>query len=176
MSGCGCPSTVALSGHCLTTGKPVLCPDVLRDPRVKRDVIEPLGMRSAIYVPVSRGGANIGVLKLQSSRPDAFSGRDLRTATLFAGTIPAGLAEAGEAEARRGMRASEATLRTVMETLPVGVMIAEAAVGTHRRLQRSRRRHSRPRRDADGSGRGTCTLGWLPTPMDDRSKAMSGPY
>ncbi|MCJ2021879.1 response regulator [Methylobacterium sp. E-065] len=123
------PLDGSLSGHCLMTGKPVLCPDVLLDPRVKRDVIAPLGMRSAIYVPVSRGHANIGVLKLQSSRPDAFSGRDLRTATLFAGTIPAGLAEAGEAEARRGMRASEATLRTVMDTLPVGVLIAEAPSG-----------------------------------------------
>jgi PAS domain S-box-containing protein len=119
----------SLSGHCLTSGKPVLCPDVLRDPRAKRDLIELLGVRAAIYVPVSRGDANVGVLKLQSSRPDAFSGSDLRAATLFAATIPAGLAEAGEAEARRGMRASEATLRTVMETLPVGVMIAEAPSG-----------------------------------------------
>jgi PAS domain S-box-containing protein len=123
------PLVGSLSGHCLTSGKPVLCPDVLRDPRAKRDLIEPLGVRAAIYVPVSRGDANVGVLKLQSSRPDAFSGSDLRAATLFAATIPAGLAEAGEAEARRGMRASEATLKTVMETLPVGVMIAEAPSG-----------------------------------------------
>ena len=119
----------SLSGHCLTTGKPVLCPDVLLDPRVNRDAIVSLGMRSAIYVPVARGSANIGVLKLQSSRLNAFSGRDLRAATLFAGIIPAGLAEAGEAEARRGMRLGEATLRTVMETLPVGVIIAEAPSG-----------------------------------------------
>lgn len=123
------PLDGSLSGHCLTKGKPVLCPDVLLDPRVKRDVIAPLGMRSAVYVPIFRGNAAIGVLKLQASQPNAFSGRDLRVATLFAGTIPAGLAEAGEAEARRGMRAGEATLRTVMETLPVGVLIAEAPSG-----------------------------------------------
>ena len=123
------PLQGSLSGHCLTTGKPVLCPDVLLDPRVNRDAIATIGMRSAIYVPVYRGDTAIGVLKLQSGRPDAFSGRDLRTATLFASTIPAGLAEAGEAEARRGIRAGEATLRTVMETLPVGVLIAEAPSG-----------------------------------------------
>ena len=123
------PLDGSLSGHCLTTGKPVLCPDVLTDPRVDRDAIAALGMRSAIYVPIARGSAHIGVLKLQSSQPDAFSGRDLRNATLFAGIIPAGLAEAGEAEARRGMRLGEATLRTVMETLPVGVIIAEAPSG-----------------------------------------------
>jgi len=63
------PLSGSLSGHCLTSGKPVLCPDVLRDPRAKRDLIEPLGVRAAIYVPVSRGDANVGVLKLQSSQP-----------------------------------------------------------------------------------------------------------
>nr|WP_276081821.1 ATP-binding protein [Methylobacterium sp. GC_Met_2] len=119
----------SLSGHVLTTGKAVLCPDVLLDHRVKRDVIAPLGMRSAIYVPVSRGGAPIGVLKLQSGEPDAFSGRDLRIARQFAGTVAAGLAEAGEAEARREVRTSEATLRAVLENLPVGIVIAEAPSG-----------------------------------------------
>ncbi|MCJ2014752.1 ATP-binding protein [Methylobacterium sp. J-076] len=123
------PIAGSLAGHCLTTGKPVICPDVLLDPRVKRDLLVQLGLRSAVCVPILRGRSTIGVLKLQSSRPDAFSGRDLRIATLFAGAIPAGLAEAGEAEARRGIRASEATLRTVMETLPVGVLIAEAPTG-----------------------------------------------
>ncbi len=123
------PIDGSLAGHCLTTGKPVLCPDVVLDPRVKRELLAQLGLRSAICIPILRGHATIGVLKLQSSLPDAFSGRDLRIATLFAGAIPAGLAEAGEAEARRGIRASEGTLRTVMETLPVGVLIAEAPSG-----------------------------------------------
>ncbi|WP_313901793.1 GAF domain-containing protein [Methylobacterium sp. J-088] len=123
------PLSGSLSGHTLITGKAVLCPDVLLDHRVKRDVIAPLGMRSAIYVPVSRGGAPIGVLKLQSSHPDAFSGRDLRVAKQFAGTVAAGLAEAGEADARRDVRAGEDTLRTVLDNLPVGVLIAEAPSG-----------------------------------------------
>jgi signal transduction histidine kinase/CheY-like chemotaxis protein/GAF domain-containing protein len=123
------PIDGSLSGHCLATAKPVLCPDLLVDPRVRRDLVGPLNARSAVCVPILRGDAAVGVLKLQSSRPDAFTGLDLHVATLFAGTIPAGLAEAGEAEARRGMRAGEATLRTVMETLPVGVLIAEAPTG-----------------------------------------------
>lgn len=123
------PIDGSLSGHCLQNAKAVLCPDLLVDPRVRRDLVGPLGARSAVCVPILRGDAAVGVLKLQSSRPDAFTGLDLHVATLFAGTIPAGLAEAGEAEARRGMRAGEATLRTVMETLPVGVLIAEAPTG-----------------------------------------------
>ncbi|MHC2105470.1 response regulator [Methylobacterium sp. CM6246] len=123
------PIAGSLSGHCLMNAKPVLCPDLLVDPRVRRDLVEALGARSAVCVPILRGGEAVGVLKLQSSHPDAFTGLDLHVASLFAGTIPAGLAEAGEAEARRGMRAGEATLRTVMETLPVGVLIAEAPSG-----------------------------------------------
>ncbi|WP_162241332.1 MULTISPECIES: response regulator [unclassified Methylobacterium] len=123
------PIDGSLSGHCLTTAKAVLCPDLLVDPRVRRDLVGALGARSAVCVPVLRAGEAVGVLKLQSSQLDAFTGLDLHVATLFAGTIPAGLAEAGEAEARRGMRAGEATLRTVMETLPVGVLIAEAPSG-----------------------------------------------
>uniref|UniRef100_UPI003F885D49 hybrid sensor histidine kinase/response regulator n=1 Tax=Methylobacterium sp. NMS12 TaxID=3079766 RepID=UPI003F885D49 len=123
------PLAGSLSGHCLTTGKAVLCPDVLLDPRVKRDVIGPLGMRSALYVPVSRGGTVIGILKLQASRPDAFSGQDLRLAKQFAGVVAAGLAEAGEADARQDVRTGEATLRTVLDNLPVGVLIARAPSG-----------------------------------------------
>ena len=123
------PIDGSLSGHCLATSKPVLCPDALLDARVKQDLVPSLGLRSAVCVPISRGDATVGVLKLQSHRPDAFSGRDVRVAILFAGTIPAGLAEAGEAEARRGIRTGKVTLRTVMETLPVGVLIAQAPSG-----------------------------------------------
>ena len=123
------PVDGSLSGHCLRTSKPVLCPDATVDPRVRQELVPLLSLRSAVCVPITRGNETIGVLKLQSSRPDAFTGRELRVAVLFAGTVPAGLAEAGEAEARRGIRAGEATLRTVMETLPVGVLIAQAPSG-----------------------------------------------
>ena len=123
------PVDGSLSGHCLRTAKPVLCPDALLDPRVRQELVPMLALRSAVCVPITRGNETIGVLKLQSSRPDTFTGRELRVAALFAGTVPAGLAEAGEAEARRGIRAGEATLRTVMETLPVGVLIAQAPSG-----------------------------------------------
>jgi PAS domain S-box-containing protein len=123
------PVEGSLSGHCLRTSKPVLCPDAILDPRVRQELVPMLALRSAVCVPINRGNETIGVLKLQSSRPNAFTGRELRVAVLFAGTVPAGLAEAGEAEARRGIRAGEATLRTVMETLPVGVLIAQAPSG-----------------------------------------------
>ncbi|NKR04513.1 GAF domain-containing protein, partial len=106
------PVDGSLSGHCLRTSKPVLCPDATLDPRVRQELVPMLARRSAVCVPIARGEKTIGVLKLQSSRPDAFTGRELRVAVLFAGTVPAGLAEAGEAEARRGIRAGEATLRT----------------------------------------------------------------
>ncbi len=81
------PIDGSLSGHCLATSKPVLCPDAFLDARVKQDLVASLGLRSAVCVPISRGDATVGVLKLQSRRPDAFSGRDVRVAILFAGTV-----------------------------------------------------------------------------------------
>lgn len=106
----------SLSGHCLLNDEAVSCPDVLLDLRVKRDVIALLSMRSAMYVPVFRGGTAIGILKLQSGRVGAFSDGDLDAARLFAGTVAAGLAEAGEAEARRNVRESQDRYKAVFNS------------------------------------------------------------
>jgi PAS domain S-box-containing protein len=110
------PVRGSLSGHCLLTGEAVSSPDVLLDARVKRDLIAPLGLRSALYVPVLRAGTAIGVLKLQSGRPEAFSGNDLEAVRLFAGTVAAGLAEAGEAEARRTIRDAQDRYKAVFNS------------------------------------------------------------
>jgi PAS domain S-box-containing protein len=119
------PLAGSLSGAALTTGEPILCPDVAADPRVKRDLVAVLGMRSALYVPVHRGGEAVGVLKLQSSRVGAFAPEDLDAAVLIAGTVASGLAEAGEAEARAAVRASEIRYRSLFEAIDAGFCIFE---------------------------------------------------
>ena len=106
----------SLSGHCLRTGSPASSSDVLLDDRVKQDVVAQLGMRSALYVPVMRAGSAIGVLKLQSSRVDAFADDDLEFVRLFAGTVAAGLAQAGAAEAQRSVRAGRDRYRAVFDS------------------------------------------------------------
>ncbi|MDP4005532.1 PAS domain S-box protein [Methylobacterium sp. NEAU K] len=109
------PLAGSLSGAALTGGIAILSPDVWADPRVAHDLLPVLGMRSALYVPVRRGGEAVGILKLQSARVDAFTRDDLEIAQLIAGTVASGLAEAGEAEARRATRRSEDRYQAVFE-------------------------------------------------------------
>ncbi|MWV22575.1 GAF domain-containing protein [Methylobacterium sp. 2A] len=58
------PLRNSLAGACLLSGEPILVPDVLEDPRVKRDLVASLRLRSCALVPVRRAGEAIGVLKL----------------------------------------------------------------------------------------------------------------
>ncbi|PJI54411.1 hypothetical protein CTI14_15830 [Methylobacterium radiotolerans] len=69
------PVQGSLAGACIREGIPLLLPDVLRDPRAKRDVLESSRLRSCLLVPVRRGGTVVGVLKLQSSRRRLLGGR-----------------------------------------------------------------------------------------------------
>ncbi|MCJ2046389.1 GAF domain-containing protein [Methylobacterium sp. J-078] len=110
------PLKGSLAGACLLGNEPSLVPDVLVDPRVKRDLIEVLDLRSCVLIPVRRAGKPVGVLKLQSSRPDAFTEADLRLAQLFAATVSAGLSEAGEAAANLQAARSERRRKAVFDS------------------------------------------------------------
>ena len=112
------PLRGSLAGACLLSGEPLLVPDVLEDPRVKRDLVDRLRLRSCVLVPVRRGGEAVGVLKLQSSQRGAFTAMDLKLAQVLAGTVSAGLAELGEFSARLE---AEAGLRRAQEAGGVGV-------------------------------------------------------
>ncbi|MEG9500311.1 MAG: PAS domain S-box protein [Methylorubrum extorquens] len=110
------PLRGSLAGACLTSGKARNVPDVLDDPDVKRDVIEHLGLRSCMLVPIMRGGEAIGVLKLQSSKVGAFTDHDIEILRMFAGLVVGGLSQVGEADARRSAQASEGRYKAVFES------------------------------------------------------------
>jgi PAS domain S-box-containing protein len=112
------PLNGSLAGACLLSGKPLIVPDVRQDARVKQDLVERLRLRSCVLVPVRRAEEVVGVLKLQSSRRDAFTASDLKLAQILAGTVSAGLAEVGEAAARRE---AEARLHRAQTAGGVGV-------------------------------------------------------
>ncbi|QEE38869.1 HWE histidine kinase domain-containing protein [Methylobacterium sp. WL1] len=91
------------------------------------------GMHAALTVPVQLGGAASGILELRAARadaftqdaftPDAFTPDDLAVVQLIAGTVAASLTETRE------VGAAEARLATVMDTVPVGILLAEAPSG-----------------------------------------------
>ncbi|SDM55770.1 PAS domain S-box-containing protein [Methylobacterium phyllostachyos] len=110
------PLDGSLSGAALLSGEPILCADAAADPRVNQAALPTLGMRAALYVPIRRGRETVGVLKLQSSRADAFAAHDLEMAVLLAETVAPGLAAAGEAAARREAGRSEGHYRAVFES------------------------------------------------------------
>ena len=60
-----------ISGYVAATGKPRYLPDVTREP-LYRPGPRMEGIRSELAVPLKTGGRVIGVLSIQSERPDAF--------------------------------------------------------------------------------------------------------
>ena len=70
------------SGWVVQHGQPVRSGDVVNDPRYKETAP---GLHSGLYVPLKAGERVIGVISVESERPDAFSEADERlTATLAA--------------------------------------------------------------------------------------------
>lgn len=111
-----------LAGHCATTRMPQRMADAFTAPYVNRDLIAPLNLRSAVTVPLLRGDTLLGVLQLQSGKPEAFSAYDLELLRLFAGVTTSGL---GEVTAHAGMRASDTFWRGLFHRLNEGFIIGE---------------------------------------------------
>ncbi|MCJ2087944.1 PAS domain S-box protein [Methylobacterium sp. E-005] len=110
------PIQGSLAGACYRDDVPLLVADVLNDHRVERELAEKLRMRSCLMVPVRRGGVVVGVLKLQSSRPDAFAEDDLQVLGVFAGSAASSLAEAGERVATQAAAQTEYRRRAVFDS------------------------------------------------------------
>src|SRR5206468_12698937 len=74
-----------LLGTVLKVNRPVRCGDMLADPRTQhRDVVDALGLRSWLGVPLVDEDGAIGALSILSQKPDAFSEQDERTLTALA--------------------------------------------------------------------------------------------
>ena len=112
----------SLAGHCATTRTPQRVDEALTDPRIRPEFRERLGLRSAVAVPILRGPTVLGALKLQSSKPGAFTNRDLDMLGLFAGATTAGFAAA---EARALTRAKDAYWRRLIDRLHEGFIVGE---------------------------------------------------
>ncbi|MCJ2040919.1 PAS domain S-box protein [Methylobacterium sp. J-059] len=142
----------SLAGACLLSLEARAVADVLDDPDVKPDLIDDLGLRSCVVVPITRDGDGIGVLKLQSSKAGAFSQRDVEVVSLFAGTVAAGLYRVGEAEARRRAKATEDRYEAVFNS---AIDYAIIVMGLDGRVD-------------DWNEGATRILGWSPAEMVER--------
>ena len=91
----------SLSGLALKENQPFLCLDTETDPRVDREACRKTGARSMVVLPFGTPGGSAGVLKVMSSRPEAFSHDDVKVIALLAEVLSDSLHNAEVAEARK---------------------------------------------------------------------------
>lgn len=86
----------SLSGLCVATNQIMRCDDSRQDPRVDSAACERVGLRSMIVVPLAHHGDVIGVLKVLSKRPAAFSEADASILGMLSELIAASMFYAAE--------------------------------------------------------------------------------
>ncbi|MEW6323013.1 MAG: PAS domain S-box protein [Acidobacteriota bacterium] len=98
------------TGIAIRTGRPAVAHDVLADPRLApwRPLAERMGVRSALAIPLTRGGAAIGTLNLYAREPGYFD--DELVALLFELALDVSAALDGFDRERRRQR-TETALR-----------------------------------------------------------------
>ncbi|EFM11052.1 diguanylate cyclase with GAF sensor [Paenibacillus curdlanolyticus YK9] len=75
--------TGSLSGLCVMEKDILYSPDTQQDDRVNKEATMKVGARSMVCVPLFDSNNAVGVLKVISGRPDAFSNRDIETLQLL---------------------------------------------------------------------------------------------
>jgi diguanylate cyclase (GGDEF)-like protein len=83
-----------LSSECLRTGTTLISDDTETDPRVDGDACRRVGARSMVVVPLGHDGRTLGVLKVYSGAPHAFSSDTVNLLTSLASLIGSALARA----------------------------------------------------------------------------------
>jgi len=71
------PLDGSLSGETIRAGETLITGDTERDPRVDLGATRAYGVRSAVCVPLMRGGERVGVLTVGSAGPGAFEQHDV---------------------------------------------------------------------------------------------------
>ena len=106
----------SLSGQCMRLNETLRCDDTESDPRVNYEACRKIGLRSMVVVPLYHSGGAVGVLKVLSTRPKAFSERDARALQLMAGLIGAAMSNAAEFESRQALLAERTSTVAALET------------------------------------------------------------
>lgn len=124
------PLANSLGGQCLTEGRALYCADLAREGWGKFPIFQALGMRSVVVVPLTYQTERVGVIKVFSLQPDAFTGSDQQTLQLMAGFLAASLHLAREFGAKttllQDLQDSEERYRSVVAALSEGVAVVQA--------------------------------------------------
>ncbi|AWL13357.1 hypothetical protein HMF8227_02909 [Saliniradius amylolyticus] len=86
----------SLSGLCVKENKVLNCGDAMNDPRVDKAACEKVGLKSMLVVPMAHQDQLLGVLKVFSSKTNAFDEVDIQVLTLATKIISAVLVQSSE--------------------------------------------------------------------------------
>ena len=123
----------SLSGLCVRTGELQRSDDVLADPRIGHDAYRAIGIRSLLAAPLTDEQRTLGVLKVVSTQPGAFSDRDAKALRLLGGLMGAALGHAAAYESRqlrledrtRALQESEQRFKQLVDVAQEGIWLAD---------------------------------------------------
>jgi PAS domain S-box-containing protein len=122
-----------LSGLCVRSGELQRCDDTLTDTRIAHQAYKELGIRSILVVPLRDEHRILGVLKVVSHEPHAFTERDAKALRLLGGLMGAALAHAAAFEGRqarledrtRALQESEQRFKQLVDVAQEGIWVAD---------------------------------------------------
>lgn len=123
----------SLSGLCVRTGELQRSDDLLADPRVGHEAYRAIGVRSLLAVPLTDEQRTLGVLKVVSTRPAAFSDRDAKALRLLGGLMGAALGHTAAYESRQArleertqaLQESEQRFKQLVDVAQEGIWLAD---------------------------------------------------
>ncbi|MFL5403605.1 MAG: PAS domain S-box protein [Gemmatimonadales bacterium] len=125
--------STSLSGISIQTGELQRSDDTFNDPRVNHPHYRELGIRSLLVVPLRDEHRTLGVLKVVSPQPHAFSERDAKALRLLGGLMGAALGHAAAYEGRqtrleertRALQESEQRFKQLVDVAQEGIWVAD---------------------------------------------------
>jgi PAS domain S-box-containing protein len=123
----------SLSGLCVRTGELQRSDDLLADPRIGHDAYRAIGIRSLLAAPLTDEQRTLGVLKVVSTQPGAFSDRDAKALRLLGGLMGAALGHAAAYESRQlrledrtqALQESEQRFKQLVDVAQEGIWLAD---------------------------------------------------
>ncbi len=112
----------SLSGRCIQEQLTLKCDNAETDERVDKIACRKIGVTSMVVVPLKREKQAVGVLKVFSSRVNAFNSEHIAMLELMAGVLSAALSDALVTDR---IRQSEETFRTAMHNASIGMALIQ---------------------------------------------------
>jgi PAS domain S-box-containing protein len=125
--------STSLSGVCVRTGELQRSDDSFTDPRVAHNYYREVGIRSLLVVPLRDEHRTLGVLKVVSPQPRAFTDREAKALRLLGGLVGAALGHAAAFEGRqarleertRALQESEQRFKQLVDVAQEGIWVTD---------------------------------------------------